>query len=119
MAEFKPSRRNLHEYCLAQAAKTPIKDPSMSTEVEVDFDRDPRLEINVHEVRGNFTLQMHDEQDKASTLLNYSSAIGKTLLDLKTVSQWTGKKRVTLVLIPRVNSGGSMFVNSIKMHYGK
>ena len=119
MAEFRPSRRNLHEFCLAKFMKSPINDPSMSTEVEVDFDRDPRLEINVHEVCGKFTLLMRDEQNKTCTLINYSTAIGKTILDLKAASHWTGRKRVTLVLTPRINSGGSMYVNSIKLHYTK
>ncbi len=119
MAEFRPSRRNLHEYCLAKFMASPMSDPSMSTEVDVDFDRDPRLELNVHEVRGKFTLRMRDEKNKTSTLINYSTAIGKTLVDLKAASKWTGSKRVTLVLIPRVNSGGSMYVNSIKLHYNK
>ena len=119
MAEFRPGRRNLHEYCLAKFMKSPINDPGMSTEVDVDFDRAPRLEINVHEVCGKFTLQMRDEQNKTCTLIGYSTAIGKTIIDLKAASHWTGRKRVTLVLYPRINSGGSMYVNSIKLHYNQ
>jgi hypothetical protein len=119
MAEFRPSRRNLHEYCLAKFMKSPINDPSMSTEVKIDFDREPRLEINVHEVCGKFTLQMRDEKNKNCTLISYSTALGKTIIDLKAASHWTGRKRVTLVLYPRINSGGSMYVNSIKLHYNK
>lgn len=118
-AEFRPILRNLNEFCMMWSEKSSFKDPSMTTEVEIDFDREPQLELNVADVQGKYTLQMRDDQKKTCKLINYSTAIGKTILDLKAASHWTGKKRVSLILTPRVNSGGSMFVNGIKLYYKK
>ena len=118
MVEFRPTEeRNLDEYCRLVVAKRKFQDPRMTAELKVDFDRKPLLELNIVDILCKFSLSISDQEGNTKSLYTNSNPVGITTTDLGRETGWTGRKKITLSLTPRVNHGGSLFMKSIRIHY--
>lgn len=87
--------------------------------VEIDFDRNPILEIGVPSIEGAWALKANDGTLAVDLIVQGDTGqSGRFSYNLAQLLKWTGKKRFNLVLFA-IGAGKAVSVNDLVVHYGK
>ena len=87
--------------------------------VEIDFDRNPILEIGIPNIEGAWALKANDGTLAVDLIVQADTGqSGRFTYNLAQILHWTGKKRFNLVLFA-IGAGKSVTVNDLVVHYGK
>jgi len=87
--------------------------------VEIDFDRNPILEIGIPNIEGAWALKANDGTLAVDLIVQADTGqSGRFSYNLSQILHWTGKKRFNLILFA-IGAGKAVSVNDLVVHNGK
>jgi hypothetical protein len=99
------------------AATSPGSYASVRKSVDLDFDREPVLEIAVASSQQAWALKVNDGTLPSDDLIQSDTGqTGRFTYDLRAATGWSGKKRMDLILF-EIGPGKTVEVSSIDVHY--
>lgn len=88
----------------------------MSRAVEIDFDRQPLLELQVSEMEAKWALSLRRGNEEVFLVKDRALA-GRITLPLSDAIKWTGKVKVDLRFYPGWSLGRTVDLDWLKLHY--
>jgi hypothetical protein len=90
----------------------------MSRELEIDFDRQPVIELRVASMEAKWALSLRRGREEIFLVKDRALA-GRVTLPLADAIKWTGKEKVELRLYPGWSLGRTIEVDWMRLYYGR
>jgi hypothetical protein len=98
---------------------TPGPFASIRKTLEIDYDRDPIVEIDVRSVEGLWGLKVNDGALPVDIILQGDTATtGRQAYDLSRLVGWHGKRQTQIILFA-IQPGKAVYVGDLRLHYRK